>query len=336
MTGQSRYTAQDIIDAYQRTGSVWRAGKELGLAGQSVHERLRAVGYPLAGRRWDEAEIAELRALVDHLVISDIAHRLGRTYAAVACKINELGIGSRTGNHRPVKIPRGAGYDKASCKRYAAQLDESGDLITRFARRQGLGIEMLVQALERHMPEWWEAYKATHSSIPERDCEYCGRTFVPASGKQRCCSRKCSAARRTDESYFGGKRRNTIGLAEGRCQLCARTNVKALSSHHVLGKDNDPDNDFLIALCSGCHQLVTLLAGRPFLEHGEGWEALIQLALLRRYGPDPAVAGIGSYVDIELLTPEEVEEEDAYEEDPAQAVPYPTTVAGAGLLRSPQ
>lgn len=305
MTG-SRYTAGEIIAAYQRTGSVWRAGKELGLAGQTVHERLRAIGYPLANRKWDKAELDELRALVDHLIISDIAHRLGRTYAAVACKINELGIGSRTGNRRPVKIPRGAGYDKASCTRYAKQLDASGDKITRFARRHGLAIDTLVRALELHLPDWWEAYRAAHSDIPARDCAYCDRTFVPANAKAECCSRRCSDARRVDESYFGGKRRNTIGLAEGRCQLCGRTDVKALSSHHMLGKENDPDNDFLIALCSGCHQLVTLLAGRPFLDRPEGWEALIQLALLRRHGGNEEVSGVGAYVDIDLLTKAEV------------------------------
>lgn len=306
----ARHTAEEIIAAYRATGSVWRAGKTLGLAGQTVHERLRALGHPLANRKWDQAEIEELTNLVDHLTIGEVAHRLGRTYAAVACKINELGIGSRVGNKRKRKIPRGAGYDKASLKRYTDQLNTSGDKITVFARRQGLNIDTLVIALERHFPEWWIAYRAAHSDIPERECNYCGGTFIPSIGKQVSCTRACAQAKRVDESYFGGKRRNTIGLAEGRCQLCSRTDVKALSSHHVLGKENDPTNDFLIALCSGCHQLVTLLAaGRAFLDKPDGWEALIQLALLRRHGGNEAVAGVGAFVDIELLTPAEVAEE---------------------------
>jgi len=315
MAGQSRYTADQVIAAYQRTGSVWRAGKELGLAGQSVHERLRAIGYPMSNRHWDQAEIDELRALADHLTIGEAAHRLGRTYAAVACKINELGIGSRTGNKRKRKIPRGAGYDKASCKRYTRQLDASGDRITVFARRQGLSIESLVQALQRYFPDWWVAYRAAHSDIPERECNYCGATFIPANGKQLSCTRQCGAARRVDESYFGGKRRNTIGLAAGQCQLCARVDVKGLSSHHVIGKENDPENDYLIALCPGCHRLVTFLGSRPFLDHAEGWESLIQLVLLRRNGANGDVAGVGAYVDIDLLTPAEVMEEAEIEEE---------------------
>lgn len=302
---RSRFTAQQVIDAYQSTGSVWRAAKELGISGQSVHERLKAVGYPLAARNWTPEEVDELRSLVDHCTISEIASRLGRPYHGVAVKVSRLGIGSRTGSRRPVKIPRGAGYDKASIKKYAGQIDESGSTVHAFARRNGLGVEALCVAMERNLPDWWEAYRRAHSDLPEKDCPYCERTFIPSNSRQIYCSRRCGNTRRVDDDYFGGKRRQTIGLAEGRCQLCGRTSVKALSSHHMLGKENDPDNDFLIALCSGCHQLVTLLASRKFLEEAEGWQSLIELTLLRHYGNQEDVAGVETYVEIDTLTPDE-------------------------------
>lgn len=303
MSTVSRYTAQDIIDAYQRTGSVWRAGKELGLAGQTVHERLLAVGYPLAGRRWTGDEIDELRALAGHATIGEIARRLGRPYNGVACKISDLGIGSRAGNRRKVKIPRGAGYDKASVKKYMRQLDTSGDSIYRFARRNGLGIEALVQAIERDDPDWWRAYREAHSDLPAARCGYCDAEFIPSSAKQKFCSRKCGSDARTDESYFGGRRRQTIGLAEGKCQLCGRVGIKGLSSHHVLGKENDPDNEALVALCSGCHKAVTFLASRTFVDDEVAWQSLISLVWLRRHGHRRhETGGVEVCVDIDEIS----------------------------------
>jgi len=146
--GRLRATNEEIIEAYRRTGSVWRTGKELGIAGQSVHERLRVLGYPMFGRKWTDDEIDELRSLVGHMTLGEIGHRLGRPYSGVAGKISELGLAGRS-YRRPTKIPRGAGYDKASLARYIKQLEESGDPITKFARRNGLGIEPLIGALER-------------------------------------------------------------------------------------------------------------------------------------------------------------------------------------------
>lgn len=306
---RSRFTAGEIIDAYKRTGSVWRAGKELGLSGQQVHARLVALDYPLATRHWDEDEVAELRSLVDHLPIGEIADRLGRPYAGIACKVSELGIGSRVGNRQNRKLPRGGGYDKVSVRRYTKQIDASGVLVTVFARRNGLSVEMLCRALEQHAPEWWQEYRRQHSDLPETECEYCGRTFVPSSGKQRYCSRTCGDTHRRDRSYFGGRRRETIGLAEGVCQLCGRDTPKGLTPHHVLGKENDPDNDALIALCQGCHQIVTILGGRPFVDDPTAWESLISLAFLRKHGGDDEIAGLRVCVEIEPMTPDEWAEE---------------------------
>lgn len=303
-----RYSNQEIIAAYRETGSVWEAGKKLGIAGQTVHKKLAAIGYPLAGHKWSDAEVEELRSLVGHVTISEIAARLGRPYAGVACKISEIGIGVRYGNRSGLlkKVPRGAGYDKVSLARYIKQIDTSGDTVHRFARRNGLGVEALCVAIERSFPEWWTTYRAAHSNLPETVCPYCTRTFIPSTGKQQYCSRRCGNYARTDQSYFGGRRRETIGLAEGICQLCGQSG-KSLSSHHVYGKENDGENEFLIALCMGCHQAVTILALRPFLDDPAGWEALIQLCYLRRHGRGRP-AGVYACVEIELVSEEELVE----------------------------
>ena len=73
-----------------------------------------------------------------------------------------------------------------------------------------------------------------------------------------------------------------IGLREGVCQLCFGTFDKWLSAHHVLGKERDPENNALIALCRGCHDMVTNLSARSWVERSESVTELVALALARR------------------------------------------------------
>ena len=44
MAYQKKASDNDVLESYRRNGSVWRAAKELGMCGQSVHERLEKLG----------------------------------------------------------------------------------------------------------------------------------------------------------------------------------------------------------------------------------------------------------------------------------------------------
>ena len=306
-----RFTNEEIIAAYKNTGSVWKAGKQLGLAGQSVHERLKAIGYKLSSSEWTEEEVAELKSLVNNLTIAQIANRLGRPYNGVAMKISRLGIGQRFGNNRKVKIPRTGQYTKANIQKYIKEIDENQIKVTSYARASGLDIEPLVSAIQKFVPEWYEKYSEDNAVKPKQTCPYCETKFWPLSHKQIYCNRKCANDARVDASYFGGRRRATIGLAEGICQLCGEKVAKGLSSHHIKGKENDPDNEHLIALCQGCHQIVTIVSGRRFAATNEAWEVLIQLVLMRKNGHNPDFLGVFTSVDIEEITTANIEQ---YEE----------------------
>ena len=109
------------------------------------------------------------------------------------------------------------------------------------------------------------------------NCLNCGKVLTK---KRKYCSAKCGNDYRVDQSYFGGKRDTTIGLLEKTCQVCKRKNIKGLSSHHVIGKENDLDNLYLVALCRGCHQLITILGRRNF--NSAIWESLIRYSVLRK------------------------------------------------------
>lgn len=296
----ARVSSQEIVEAYRQTGSVWKAGKLLGISGQTVHERLRALDYKLLGSHWTEEELDELRSLAGQMTIGQIANRLGRPYNGVAIKISRLGVGERFGNNQKKKIPRTEEYRKINVLKYMDEIDLQKVTITKYAKQNGLSVETMARAIQRFDMNWWNKYSEEHASGPQIDCPNCKQQFWPQSKKQLFCTRKCSNDYRIDQSYFGGKRNETIGLAEGICQLCSRHVKEGLSSHHVIGKENDPDNDFLIALCRGCHQIVTILGGRNFLENAETWESLIQLVILRKEGRKDPNFNVYAYVEIEL------------------------------------
>lgn len=279
-----RVTSEQVVAAYMATGSVWRAAKQLGISGQGVHQRLVNLGHQIPNCAWTQDEDDELATLIaNRVALSEIANRLGRPYAGVAARASRRGLKSDRGP-RTRKIPRGAGLDKISVGKHLRALEQSGIKVTQYARREGLQIELLAQALEKHYPDRWNEYKRTHSQLPTKTCPYCEQQFIPGSGKQIYCTRECGTAARKDRDYFGGNRRDAIGLAEGVCQLCGRSEVKGLSAHHIVGKENDPNDAGLIALCRGCHRIVTILGGRSFVGDTATWEALISLAWARHHG----------------------------------------------------
>lgn len=302
---RGRWTSEEVLQAYKQTGSVWKAAKLLGGCGQSVHERLLALGVKLPGRAWTREELDEIRALAGTCTIGEIARRLGRPYNGVALKLSRIGVAGRS-PAKP-KLPRGAGYDKASVLKHIKALESWPKKYTQYCRSHSVDVEVLAQAIQRVDLAWWEAYVASHSDLPQKQCTYCGRTFVPSSGKQEYCTRQCGSTARADRQYFAGNRRNTIGLAEQTCQLCGRVGVKGLSSHHVIGKEADPNGEILIALCPGCHQIISHLGGRTFVDEPVGWENLINLVMLRRQGLKEGKA-IWTYVEIEWQDIEEDEE----------------------------
>ena len=297
MSAPPRVSNEQVVEAYKATGSVWKAGKLLGIVGQSVWERLVTMGIKLPGRRWDAEELAELRSLAGTMPIGEIARRLARPYHGVALKLSRLGI--KSAPKRAKKLPRGAGFDKASTTRLMSDVEAYEGVITKFCRSRGLHVDTVVLALQKHTPERWEAYTRGRYPVPEKACTYCERKFIPTTNKQQTCSRQCSTTSRADASYFGGKRRATVGLAEGICQLC-RSSTARLASHHVLGKENDPENDFLIALCNGCHAIVGTLAGRKFIETPEMWEDLISLVMMRRLADKAPGGSVGAHAEVHI------------------------------------
>ncbi len=243
---------------------------------------------------------------------------VGRPYGGVAGRLSSFGLTrgrSRRGQIR-LKLPRGAGYSKVSTLKLIRELHAFTGSVTQFARSRGLGVDLMMLAIQKYAPDI-ALTLARDKGMAPKTCPYCEREFYPMNTKQVTCSRRCQADWRVDRQYFGGRRREAIGIIERVCQLCEQPKT-TLAVHHMVGKQNDPENKNLIALCHGCHQLVGHLAGRTFVEKPDALENLISLALIRRLGdkrkPDEDW-GIRVSVEIEHDTPEEIAEMDVEDFD---------------------
>ena len=305
MAAIKRRSNQEIVDAYKTTGNIWEAAKLLGICGQSVWERLQRMGYTLSSQKWSTEEIEELKSLAASCTLSEISQRLGRSYAAVACIASRNGFNTRYGNRKKRKKITSINEEQ---DRSAIEALKSGhDGVTRVARMIGVDVEVLVQNIQRQDMEFWKSYSMAHGS-GKSTCIYCGSEFYGMNKKQASCSRKCKREHIEDASYFGGKRGATVGLSDGICQLC-RLPKEKLSSHHVLGKENDPENDNLVALCSSCHQIVGMLGAKDFVDETKGWENLVIFVMARRMRKkNDDYAGIYASVEIEHLLHSEVME----------------------------
>jgi hypothetical protein len=85
-----------LIAAYIRTGSVWKAATELGMCGQSVHERLVKLGMikPLNRFSDDERQILreQYEAAADEGRLNELAATMGRTKQFLCRQARELGL----------------------------------------------------------------------------------------------------------------------------------------------------------------------------------------------------------------------------------------------------
>lgn len=97
-------TDQQIIAAYNQTGSVWKAGELLGMCGQTVHERLVKLGFTL-GNMLTEDDLTKIKNLyLEGFTRGDgkldsLCKELGRTKPFICRKAKGLKL---TNSRRPM------------------------------------------------------------------------------------------------------------------------------------------------------------------------------------------------------------------------------------------
>lgn len=190
---------------------------------------------------------------------------------------------------------------------------KDGSFVTDHVKANGLKLDTFMLAVHTYAdpklvePTWYFLTLPCIAADPKliaKACEECGETFWPVRKTARFCSSKCSSAFKRDQDYFGGRRKTTLGLAAGVCGLCLRKAESGLSSHHIFGKDNDPANEHLLALCKGCHQVVSILALKKWVDDPGCLERLIVLAISQRQGATLVNAQDSLAVEVLISTSE--------------------------------
>lgn len=238
--------------------------------------------WHVASLSWSVGEVSRLKELLSQgLELREIASELRRTYVGTVYKAAAvLTLGERGG--KPLKIPRSIGLSKREVHKLWEPLKSWDKKWAGFCRRHKIDAVLAASAFELYFGEMWlkEAERLGLEKVP---CPGCASMFFRPMVKGReTCSSRCAGRLRRDSEYFDGMRMNAVGMAEGVCQCCLEKPKSGLSAHHVIGKGNDPDNKLMVALCVGCHQLVTDLSLRGFLLDPEAWSRLIKLVLMRK------------------------------------------------------
>ena len=99
--GHKKASDEELLVSYKETGSVWKTATRFSMCGQSVHERLSRLGVILQGSTWTKPEDDLLVKCYkeyskDGTFISHSMVATGRSYAAVACRANELKLTIKT------------------------------------------------------------------------------------------------------------------------------------------------------------------------------------------------------------------------------------------------
>jgi len=99
MPAKKKASDEQITEAYLRRNSIWEVGKELGMCGQSVHERIVKLGF-VNEDKWSEEQIVLLTrfytekmfATRDKMGLEQLAERIGKLKTNVCRKARELGL----------------------------------------------------------------------------------------------------------------------------------------------------------------------------------------------------------------------------------------------------
>jgi hypothetical protein len=94
--GHKKAEDSDLVSLYRKLGSVWKVAEATGLCGQTVHERLTAIGeinrmnlFSEKDREYLASNYADFR---NSGRLDDLAKRMGRTKHFLCRKARDLGL----------------------------------------------------------------------------------------------------------------------------------------------------------------------------------------------------------------------------------------------------
>ena len=103
MCTKPKYSDAEVISVYEKHKSIWRAGDELGVSGQTLAVRLRKLGHRMSWRPMTEPEVRRIKQYYretppDLFNLSELARELDRTRQFICRYAGKLGL---TNKRRP-------------------------------------------------------------------------------------------------------------------------------------------------------------------------------------------------------------------------------------------
>ena len=178
MASPLKATDEQVREAYARTGSVWKAAEELGMCGQSVHERLVKMGVNTSQNLFtkeDERYLAERYVVYrDAGQLQVLADEMGRTKAFICRKAGQLGL---TDQHRrqPKRAKVWATAPDSVLIPIWEDFKRSRRTMGAYCRARHYNVQSFVDAMRRAFPDEYDAVIA--SKAPKRTQYAAGRDF---------------------------------------------------------------------------------------------------------------------------------------------------------------
>lgn len=168
---------QALVDAYRETGSCWKAGKLVGLSGQTAWEKLKRLGAMTPVNLWTEADGQRLRA--EYLLYRNagrldvLAMEMGRTKAYLCKQAKRLNLTdprharpyASTWKHMPEAVAEG----------WLEKFRSSRLGMGAFCRKNGIDDLGFATTMRRFFPAEYEAL--VESKAPKSSLYRLGRAF---------------------------------------------------------------------------------------------------------------------------------------------------------------
>lgn len=153
-----KFTDDQAIAAYKKTGSVWKAADILGVCGQSVHERLCKLGVIKHINKFSDSDKRRLER--DYLryrdagKLQDLADEMGRTKQFICRQAKALGL--TNASHPTPWFDSWADKPDEELRLIFNDMVKSDLGIAEYMKQHGYGICFSAE-MERRFPAEWEA-----------------------------------------------------------------------------------------------------------------------------------------------------------------------------------
>lgn len=182
-------TDVQIRESYRRTKSIWKSGDEIGISGQTIHERLRRMGVDTSQNLFTSKEDELIKRVYDLYrnegKLSELASRMNRSKTTICTRAKRLGLTDR----KRIAIWHGKWkyMEKEEAEILFEKLKKSSLGIGQFCRKYKLADVNFAVTMKRFFPGQWDAVveiKKTKQSMYRlgRSVEYAVRDDFAGRG----------------------------------------------------------------------------------------------------------------------------------------------------------